>query len=147
MQTALLQKMPQLLPLLDSEFELFGELSRLCHAAVQNEQDLAERMQWIDQLYEYAGQEQQHIALKLAMLITDRVYDYEQKNITLPPIKAEEALAFLMEDRHIKQKDLAAIATQSTISAILNGKRAMTVEQIKGFAEFFNVPIETFITQ
>jgi HTH-type transcriptional regulator / antitoxin HigA len=50
-----------------------------------------------------------------------------------------------MLDRGIKQKDLVAIACQKEISGILNNKRNMTAAQIKGFAEFFKVPVEFFM--
>jgi HTH-type transcriptional regulator/antitoxin HigA len=78
-------------------------------------------------------------------MITDRVYEYEQKNLNIPNVKPSEALAFFMQERDIKQKDLSEIAPQNVISEILNEKRKMTVEQIKGFANFFGVPETTFL--
>jgi HTH-type transcriptional regulator/antitoxin HigA len=39
----------------------------------------------------------------------------------------------------VKQKDLFEIAPPNVISELLNEKRAMTVDQIKGFSKFFGV--------
>ncbi|MNW17362.1 hypothetical protein D3C71_2165320 [compost metagenome] len=63
----------------------------------------------------------------------------------IPYSSQAEALAFLISDRGVKQKDLSAIASQSAVSEILNDKRKMTVAQIKGFSEFFKVPVEFFM--
>jgi HTH-type transcriptional regulator/antitoxin HigA len=73
------------------------------------------------------------------------VYEYEAETVLIPQSSQSEALAFLISDRGVKQKDLSDIATQSAVSEILNNKRKMTVVQIKGFAEFFKVPVEFFM--
>jgi hypothetical protein len=41
-----------------------------------------------------------------------------------------------MQERGIKPKDLSEIAPQKVTDEILNEKRKMTVEQIKGFAKY-----------
>lgn len=65
--------------------------------------------------------------------------------VLIPYSSQSEALAFLILERGVKQKALSEIATQSAVSEILNNKRKMTVAQIKGFAEFFKVPVEFFM--
>lgn len=41
----------------------------------------------------------------------------------------------------MKQKDLSGIAAKNAGYEILKNSRKMTVAQIKGFAEFFSVPV------
>lgn len=51
----------------------------------------------------------------------------------------------LMELHELKQKDLVPIfKTKSIVSAVLNGKRPLTVEHIDKLAKQFNVPHELF---
>lgn len=102
------------------------------------------RMAIIDELYSHAGSEE-HVAARFAELVADRVYEYEAESVLIPYSSQSQALAFLLSDRGIKQKELSGIATQSAVSEILNGKRKMTVAQIKGFSDFFRVPVEFFM--
>ncbi|GLO03388.1 hypothetical protein PPUJ13061_32860 [Pseudomonas putida] len=77
-------------------------------------------MALIDELYSHADSEG-HAAARFAEMVADRVYEYESESVLVP------------------------FATQSAVSEILNNKRKMTVAQIKGFAEFFSVPVEFFM--
>lgn len=52
-------------------------------------------------------------------MVADRVYEYESESVLVPFATQAEALAFLLSDRGVKQKDLAAIAIQSAVSEIL----------------------------
>lgn len=68
---------------------------------------------------------------------TEDPADYELRGI--PLVKG------LLELHDLKQQDLVPIfKTKSIVSAVLNGKRQMTVEHIDGLARFFNLPHELF---
>nr|WP_242489355.1 MULTISPECIES: transcriptional regulator [unclassified Pseudomonas] len=134
-------------PMLDGLGEQIATLSKLlsaCHDPIKNDADLQVRMALIDELYSHADNED-HAAARFAELVSDRVYEYEAETVLIPYSSQSEALAFLISERGVKQKDLSDIATQSAVSEILNNKRKMTVAQIKGFAEFFKVPVEFFM--
>jgi HTH-type transcriptional regulator/antitoxin HigA len=77
--------------------------------------------------------------------VADRVHEYETETVLIPYSSQSQALAFLIADRGVKQKDLSEIASQSAISEMLNNKRKMTVSQIKGFSDYFKVPVEFFM--
>lgn len=111
---------------------------------IQDDNELAERMALIDELYN-ASNSLNDFSVRMAEMITDRVYEYENETIEIPAVPANEALDYFLKVRSLKQSDLQQVATQSTISAIISGKRTMTLEQVKGFAKFFNVPETTFM--
>lgn len=134
-------------PMLDGLGDQIATLSKLlsaCHDPIKSDADLQGRMALIDELYSHADSED-HAAARFAELVADRVYEYETETVLIPYSSQSEALAFLISERGVKQKDLSGIATQSAVSEILNNKRKMTVAQIKGFAEFFKVPVEFFM--
>lgn len=134
-------------PMFDSLSDQIATVSKLlsaCHDPIESDDDLQGRMALIDELYSQADSED-HVAARFAELVADRVYEYETATVLIPYSSQSEALDFLMTDRGVKQKDLAEIASQSAISEILNNKRKMTVAQIKGFSEFFKVPVEFFM--
>ncbi|MCH6200675.1 transcriptional regulator [Aquiflexum sp. LQ15W] len=71
-------------------------------------------------------------------------YEKEHYPINLPdPIKAiREAI----EMKGLKEKDLIpAIGSKTTVSLVLNRKRAMTVDMIRNIKELLGLPLEVLI--
>ncbi|MDC9605918.1 hypothetical protein WDV76_04760 [Xenorhabdus griffiniae] len=140
----LIEILPQMMQSISEQISPLALLFSACIEPVENDDDLSARMALIDELYSYA-ENTEHAAAKFADFITDRVYEYEAKNRQVPNVTPREALSYLMKERGIRQLDLRDIANQSVISEILHGKRSMNIGQVKGFAKFFNVPVETFM--
>ena len=82
---------------------------------------------------------------KLAELLTLLIENFEDQNYKLKAATPTEVLCELMESNGLKQKDLVDIfGAESTISAVLNGKREMTREHIKRLSRRFHVSPEVF---
>ena len=82
---------------------------------------------------------------KLAELLTLLIEEFEDKNYQLKAATPIEVLLELMESNDLKQKDLADVfGAESTVSAVINGKRDMTREHIKRLSERFNVSPAVF---
>jgi HTH-type transcriptional regulator/antitoxin HigA len=79
-----------------------------------------------------------------ANAISDRIEEFENQ-MEMPTVPVADKLKMLMKARSIKQKDLANIAPQSVISELLNGKRTVNLNQAKGFAGYFNLPVSYFV--
>nr|WP_318383424.1 hypothetical protein [uncultured Enterobacter sp.] len=141
--SALIQNLPSLFEHANEQLRTISTLLSACMESVEDERDVQERMACIDQLYALSS-DVNDIPATFAELIADRVYEYEQKHRVVPSVSQAEALAFFLKDRGLKQADLKEIATQSVISDIINRKRTMTLTQVKDFARYFNVPVETF---
>lgn len=105
---------------LNTQMATMAQLLAACHDPIKDDAELQARMALIDELYSHADSEG-HAAARFAEMVADRVYEYESESVLVP------------------------FATQSAVSEILNNKRKMTVAQIKGFAEFFSVPVEFFM--
>jgi HTH-type transcriptional regulator/antitoxin HigA len=134
----------QMAPFVQKYSVNLSKLAICCNSVVTDDNDLAQRMALVDELFSYAETEDDLPAI-LAHSVTNRVYEYEQANLDIPEVSPSEALAHFISENNLKQKDLAGVATQSIISEILRGKRKMTVGHIKGFARFFGVPEQTFM--
>jgi HTH-type transcriptional regulator/antitoxin HigA len=80
----------------------------------------------------------------LVSLIGDRVAEYEKRAHPLPDLPPHELLRELMTEWGLNQSDLPEIGTQSILSEILSGKRALNLRQIKALAKRFSVPMEVF---
>ncbi|MEI7180577.1 helix-turn-helix domain-containing protein [Pectobacterium carotovorum] len=142
--SGLIENLPLLLQEASEQLNSLSVLLSACMEPIEDDNDLQERMGCINQLYLYSS-DVNDIPATFAELIADRVYEYEKKHRDVPHVSQAEALAFFIEERGLKQSDLKQIATQSVISDIINGKRTMTLQQVKDFSRYFNVPVETFI--
>jgi HTH-type transcriptional regulator / antitoxin HigA len=84
---------------------------------------------------------------ELLDLLTNLIRDYEAG--VYPPRQRSsphEMVAFLLEQRGLTPKDLwPVIGSRGRVSEILAGKRPISKEQAKKFAEFFRVRADLFL--
>ena len=120
---------------------LTRSLPRVLHSEQEYERLLAE----VDSLMEQgdARSAEQDALLDLMALL---IHDYEEKHYTLPHAEPGELLAYLIEERGLKARDLwEVVGSKSRVSEILAGKRSISKDQAKRLAEFFRVPVELFL--
>ncbi|MEK8020537.1 MAG: hypothetical protein VSS75_027035 [Candidatus Parabeggiatoa sp.] len=60
-------------------------------------------------------------------------------------MKPGDVLTNLMQIHQVEPKELSHIAPQLVITELLNEKQTMTLEQLKGFSQFFKVPVTLFL--
>ena len=73
------------------------------------------------------------------------VHEYEESHYPMPELKGIELLKALIAEFNLRQKDLLPIfKTESVVSAVLNGKRKLTVGHIEKLAEYFHVSPAVF---
>lgn len=82
---------------------------------------------------------------ELAELLTLLIEDFEEKHYRLPQSSPLAVLQFLMEQRSLKQKDLADVfGSPSIVSEVLSGKRELNKNHIRRLAVRFRVSPELF---
>ncbi len=82
----------------------------------------------------------------LVSLLSDRIREYENRAHPWPELAPNEFLRALMIEHSLSQKDLPEVGTQSVVSEILSGKRALNLRQVKAIAARFHVPMEMLVT-
>ncbi len=81
----------------------------------------------------------------LAELLTLLIEDFEEKRYHLPKATPTEAIAFLMDQHGLKQKDLVDVfGAPSVVSEVLRGKRDLNKDHIARLSERFHVSPELF---
>ena len=74
------------------------------------------------------------------------VKDFDDKNYHLPEIAPLEIIKYKMEEMGVKNKDLESIiGTKGHVSAILSGKREITLKIAQKLKNYFNIPAEVFL--
>jgi HTH-type transcriptional regulator/antitoxin HigA len=79
--------------------------------------------------------------------LSDLVILYEREHHPVPPLPPHELLAHLLADRAMSQADLvrATGIAKATISDLVSGKRAFTVDQMHRVAGVFGVAARVFL--
>ena len=74
------------------------------------------------------------------------VKDYDEKHYKLPALDALEVIKFKMQEMGLKAKDLEPIiGSKGHVSAILSGKREITLKMAQKLKDYFSIPAEVFL--
>ncbi|OYQ47464.1 helix-turn-helix domain-containing protein [Flavobacterium aurantiibacter] len=74
------------------------------------------------------------------------VKDYDDKHYKLPELNALEVIKYKMQEMGIKNKDLEPIiGSKGHVSAILSGKREITLKMAQKLKDYFSIPAEVFL--
>jgi HTH-type transcriptional regulator / antitoxin HigA len=119
-------------------------LAKAAPAVVRNEKENARCTAMLEDFDERYGDLTAN-ERKLADLLALLIEDFEAKCYQLPRASPLEAIAFLMDQHGLKQKDLVDIfGTPSIVSEVLSGKRTIHKEHISRLSERFHVSPELF---
>jgi HTH-type transcriptional regulator / antitoxin HigA len=112
---------------------------------VRDNADYERMVQLADLLADTVGDDESHPLYSLFELAMQLIERWENEHIEIPEAEPREVLRFLLETNDLKQKDLADIASQTLISDILAGRRAISKRLAQALAERFHVNIGAFV--
>jgi HTH-type transcriptional regulator / antitoxin HigA len=80
-------------------------------------------------------------------VLSERIEAYEQDHFSIPDASAGEVLAFLIEQKHLIQQEVARDTGihQSVLSRLIKGEREPTLEHVRILAKFFEVDRSVFV--
>ncbi len=74
------------------------------------------------------------------------IKDYEDRTIKMPELDALEVIKMKMKEQGIKNKDLEPIiGSKGHVSAVLSGKREITLKMAQKLKDFFSIPADVFL--
>jgi HTH-type transcriptional regulator/antitoxin HigA len=74
------------------------------------------------------------------------IKDYDDKHYQLPELDALELIKYKMKEKGMRAKDLEPIiGSKGHVSAILSGKREITLKMAQKLKNYFNIPAEVFL--
>jgi HTH-type transcriptional regulator/antitoxin HigA len=113
--------------------------------ALTSESDYRKAVGALEALLDAGGANERHPLAGLVEALGKVIESYEARAHRVPSASPREALAYLMQEHALKQSDLADIAGQGTISAILAGKRSISKRVALRLAEHFGVSTAVFL--
>ena len=111
---------------------------------VRDDAHHAQLLAFVDAAFEQFGNDDRHPVFALVALVSERIRDYEAARDPWPALPPHELLRVLMDEHDIRQSALPKVGTQSVVSEVLAGKRALNLRQVKALAERFGVPMAAF---
>jgi HTH-type transcriptional regulator / antitoxin HigA len=111
---------------------------------IRDDDHLAEASAVLDQLLQQDLDGGQRDYLEV---LTDLVEKYEEKHVRIPDASESDVLRELMRSHGLSQNALRARTgiAQSTISAVLNGERSLTKQQVVTLADHFGISPSAFM--
>ena len=113
--------------------------------AITSETDYRKAVAALEELLDAGGADERHPLAGLVEALGEVIESYEARAHRIPDTSPRDALAFLMQQHELKQIDLADIAGQGTVSAILAGKRGISKRLARRLAERFGVSAAVFV--
>jgi len=113
-------------------------------APIRDDHHLDAAQEMIDKLLE---EELEYGKQEYLDALTVMVEAYENEHYPIPDASEADVLRELMSANRLSQKELEKKAgiSQSTISAVVNGERRLTRDQMVTLAKFFNVSPMVFL--
>lgn len=115
--------------------------------AVRNKRDYAVAVERLNALLDDSADTSRHPLHGLLHALGLAIRDYEERRVDIPDATPQETLAFLMQQHGLKQGDLSEVGPQSTISDLLNGRRAFHTRHILALSRRFGVPADAFMAE
>lgn len=79
-------------------------------------------------------------------LLSVLVKDYDDKHYQLPELDVLEVIKYKMKEMGMKSKDLEPIiGSKGHVSAILSGKREITLKMAQKLKNYFSIPADVFL--
>ncbi len=102
-------------------------------------------VQLMNSLVDEVGGNEKHPLADLLEIVGDIIAVYEDRHYPMADAEPREVLRLLIEQNNLQQKDLATeLGSQSVVSEILSGKRAINARQAKALAVRFAVSPSAF---
>jgi HTH-type transcriptional regulator/antitoxin HigA len=84
-------------------------------------------------------------AIELLTLLVER---YEQQHSAVPASDPVSVVKFLMERQKLTQRDLIPqFGSESAVSMFMNGRRNLTLEQVRKLSGRFGLPADVFLSK
>lgn len=124
----------------------WAAFDRVAHLRpIRNDVEYERTVALMNGLLDAVGDQEGHALAGLLDLVSELVQDYDAEHYAIEASEPREVLRYLIEQRGLKQSDLAEIVPQSNLSAILAGKREISATLAGKLARYFNVSPAVFI--
>ena len=113
--------------------------------SIQNEEQYDKAVEVLNILIDEVGTNEKHPLYSMLDTLGTVMYAYEEKHHSIPEASGADMLDFFMEEHELSTQDLPELGSESMVNEILEGRRILTVPQIRLLATRFHVSPTVFI--
>lgn len=112
---------------------------------IQTEGDYDRAVDRLNRLLDEVGTNEQHPLYELLNTLGTLIHAYEETHYPVPESSGVEMLRFFMEEHELSTSDFPEIGSADVVSEILEGKRELTIAQIRALAKRFHISPAVFL--
>lgn len=112
---------------------------------IRDENEYEKAIERLDALIDEVGVNEQHPLYELLDTLGTVIHAYEERRHPMPEASGVEMLQFLMEEHQLEPSELPELGTPDMVSDTLDGKRELTVKQLRALAARFHVSPAVFV--
>lgn len=110
---------------------------------LKSKKDLKMALQRVEELM---NAKRTHEIINELTLLSYLIEEYEKIHFAIEDAHPHEVIAFAMEMKGLKQKDLIPLlGSKGQVSKIMNGSRNLQLHQVSQLSEFLGIPAEALI--
>ena len=113
--------------------------------SIRDEHEYNLAIERLNALIDEVGTNEHHPLYELLDTLGTVIHAYEEKYHPMPECSSIEMLQFLMEEHQLRPSDLPELGTTDIVWEILNGKRELTVNNLRALAKRFGVSPAVFV--
>jgi len=113
--------------------------------SIHNEDEYDEAIERLNELLDEVGTNEKHPLYEFLDTLGTVIYAYEEQHYPIPECSGIDMFCFFMEEHGLTPADFPEIGSSEIVSELLDGKRELTVKQIRALAERFQVSPSVFI--
>ncbi len=114
-------------------------------APIRNEQQYDQAVSKLNELLDVVGDNEAHPLCDLLDTLGILIHNYEESHYAAPSATGIDVFKYLMEEHRLAPANLPEIGDEKMVSALLAGKRELSLENIRALSQRFGVSQETFL--
>jgi len=113
--------------------------------AIRNEHDYDLAIEHLNELLDEVGTNEHHPLYELLDALGAVIHAYEEQHEPIPACTGREMVQFFLDEHELIPSELSELGSERTVQEIIDGKRELTVPQIRALAERFHISPAVFI--
>lgn len=111
---------------------------------IRDEQQYDQALEKLHELLDIVGDDERHPLYEVLDTLGTLVHAYEENHYQASPVTGVDVLKFLMDEHQLDPTNFPELGSKETVFELLNGKRELSVENIRILSKRFGLSPATF---
>lgn len=112
---------------------------------IRDEQQYDQALEKLHELLDIVADDERHPLYEVMDTLGTLIHAYEENHYPALPVSGIAVLKFLMDEHQLDASNFPELGSDEAVSELLDGKRELSVENIRALSKRFNLLPATFI--